>query len=148
MPAANKLHILIADDDDDDQLLLRLAFEETFPDLILHFVEDGQEVMDYLLCRAAYPTIEFAPRPLLILLDLNMPRKNGYEVLEEIKAHPDLKRIPVVIFTTSMEQIDVQKSYHMGANSLIRKPYTFTELLETVKVVYEFWVVTCQTSAK
>jgi len=115
-----KQHILIAEDDLDDQLLLKLAFEGVFSAPTLHFVPDGEELIDYLLRKGKY---KHEPRPALILLDLNMPRKSGYEVLQEIKVHPELRQIPVVVLSTSSHKVDIYKSYDLGANSFYSYPH-------------------------
>lgn len=132
--------ILMADDDADDRLLARDALDESRVANDLRFVEDGEELMDYLLRRGEYADPARSPRPGLILLDLNMPRKDGREALGEIKAHPDLRRIPVVVLTTSRQEEDVARSYDLGANSFISKPVTFQGLVETMRALGRYWV--------
>ncbi|MBZ0306680.1 MAG: response regulator, partial [Anaerolineae bacterium] len=112
----------MADDDDDDVLLIRTAFEEAQVKAPFFIVRDGEELMDFLHRRGKYHDPTSAPRPGLILLDLNMPRKDGREALMEIKADPVLRRIPVVILTTSKAEEDVKRTYDLGANSFIVKP--------------------------
>lgn len=131
--------ILMADDDPDDRLLTRDAFLENKLQNTLLFVNDGVELMDYLLQRGAYNS-ENAPRPGLILLDLNMPKMDGREALSEIKQHPDLKRIPVVILTTSKADEDILESYNLGVNSFICKPVSFNRLVEVTARLGEYWL--------
>jgi CheY-like chemotaxis protein len=130
--------ILMADDDADDRMLAADAMRESRLGNTLRCVEDGQELMDYLMRRGKYAIID-APRPGLILLDLNMPRKDGRQALEEIKSDPDLRRIPVVILTTSKSEEDVFRSYDLGANSFITKPVTFDGLVEIVRALGTYW---------
>ncbi len=131
--------ILMADDDADDRLLTQRALAAGRVLNELRFVEDGEELMDYLHQRGAY-TNENAPRPGLILLDLNMPRKDGREALQEIKQHPALHRIPVVVMTTSKEEEDIFRSYDLGANSFVTKPVTFERLVELMSVIGTYWI--------
>lgn len=132
--------ILMADDDEDDRLLTRDALIESRVANDLRFVKDGEELMEYLQLRGEYADPASAPRPGLILLDLNMPRKDGREALREIKADPELRRIPVVILTTSKAEEDVYRSYDVGANSYITKPVTFEGLIELMKTLGRYWV--------
>ncbi len=131
--------ILMADDDADDRLMADKAFLEAKLENGLRFVEDGEELMDYLLHRGKYSNSTQHPLPGLILLDLNMPRKDGREALKEIKAHPQLHRIPVVILTTSKAETDILRSYDLGVNSFITKPVTFQGLVEAMKVLKLYW---------
>jgi CheY-like chemotaxis protein len=128
----------MADDDADDRLLARDAMTESRLDNPFHCVEDGQELMDYLRREGKYRTTP-APRPGIILLDLNMPRKDGRQALEEIKNDPDLRRIPVVILTTSKTEEDILRAYNLGANSFITKPVTFEGLVEIVRQLGKYW---------
>jgi CheY-like chemotaxis protein len=130
--------ILMADDDADDRMLAADAMRECGLGNAFRCVEDGQELMDYLTRRGKYAIID-APRPGLILLDLNMPRKDGRQALEEIKRDPDLRRIPVVVLTTSKTEEDVLRSYDLGANSYITKPVTFDRLVEIVRALGTYW---------
>ncbi|MDZ7261448.1 MAG: response regulator, partial [candidate division KSB1 bacterium] len=114
--------ILMAEDDPEDRLLVKDAWEESRVLNELRFVEDGEELMDYLYRRGPYAEPARAPRPGLILLDLNMPRKDGREALKEIKADPELRRIPIVVLTTSKAEEDILRTYDLGANSFITKP--------------------------
>ncbi len=115
----------MADDDQDDCLLVSKAFKASRLCNDLRFVKDGEELMDYLHQRGKYADRRSRPRPGLILLDLNMPKKDGREALREIKSDPDLRAIPIVVLTTSKEEEDVLRSYDLGANSYVTKPVTF-----------------------
>ncbi|MGQ9732043.1 MAG: response regulator [Candidatus Zipacnadales bacterium] len=137
---AEAITILVADDDPEDCLLLREAFEESRIANRLLFVSDGEQLVDYLYRRGAYADPATSPRPGLILLDLNMPRKDGREVLAEIKSDPDLRKIPVVILTTSKAEEDICRSYRLGVNSYITKPVTFESLVEVVKTLGQYWL--------
>jgi CheY-like chemotaxis protein len=131
--------ILMADDDSDDRLLVKDAVGECDWQGDLRFVENGEELLDYLLRRNQYSPPAVAPRPGLILLDLNMPRKDGREALREIKADPDLRRIPVVVFTTSKADTDVGRLYDLGANSFISKPIQFDALVSVMRILGQYW---------
>jgi len=131
--------ILMADDDPDDQLLTKDAFEECKLANDLRFVNDGEELMDYLCRKGDFKNPEDSPRPGMILLDLNMPRKDGREALREIKADPDLRSIPIVVLTTSKAEEDIVRSYDLGVNSFITKPVTFEGLVEVVKTLGKYW---------
>ncbi|NJO02703.1 MAG: response regulator [Bacteroidia bacterium] len=128
----------MAEDDPDDRMLAEEALAENRLANDLRFVEDGEELMDYLHQRGKY-TKENAPRPGLILLDLNMPKKDGREALREIKSDPLLRRIPVIVLTTSKAEEDILKSYDLGVNSFITKPVTFDDLLEVTKAIGNYW---------
>ena len=130
--------ILMADDDADDRMLAEDAMKESRLGNTFRCVEDGQELMDYLTRRGRYAH-EDAPRPGLILLDLNMPRKDGRQALQEIKSDPALRQIPVVILTTSKTEEDVLRSYDLGANSFISKPVTFDRLVDIVRTLGNYW---------
>src|SRR5215207_2614412 len=132
--------ILMADDDADDRLLARDAFAESRLNGDLHFVEDGEELLDYLLRRGKYDSLATAPRPRLILLDLNMPKKDGREALREIKGDPDLRRIPVVVLTTSKAEEDIYRTYDLGANSFITKPVSFDGLVAVMRDIGRYWI--------
>ena len=131
--------ILMADDDEDDRMLTRYACEENQLANNLNFVQDGEELIDYLKHRGEYADQKPSPRPGLILLDLNMPKKDGREALKEIKADPILRRIPVVVLTTSNAEQDVRSTYDLGANSFITKPATFESLVDLVEVLVKYW---------
>lgn len=131
--------ILMAEDDEDDCLLAREALVESRLANDLRFVKDGEELMDYLHRRGKYSRVSDAPRPGLILLDLNMPRKDGREALKEIKTDPNLRQIPVVVLTTSKAEEDIYRIYDLGANSFITKPVTFSSLVEVMKTLGKYW---------
>jgi CheY-like chemotaxis protein len=131
--------ILLADDDPDDRKLTQDAFEENRLANILHCVEDGEELMDYLHRRGKYIDLRGEPLPGLILLDLNMPRKDGREALKEIKANPEFRRIPIVVLTTSKAEEDIVRTYDLGVNSYVTKPVTFKSLVELIKVLGRYW---------
>lgn len=132
--------IVMADDDEDDCILVRDAFMENRIPVDLRFVEDGEELMEFLQHQGKYGGADAPPRPDIILLDLNMPRKNGREVLREIKADPHLRGIPVVVLTTSREYENIMLSYDLGASSFITKPATFTELVEMARILSSYWL--------
>lgn len=131
--------ILMADDDPDDRMLIRDAVEESRLANTLDFVEDGEELMDYLRRRGAYEALLDDPLPSLILLDLNMPRKDGREALREIKADSELRRIPIVVLTTSKAEEDVLRTYDLGVNSFIIKPVTFESLVDITRTLAKYW---------
>ena len=138
---SKRLVILMADDDEDDCLLIREAFEETGFSGVLRVVEDGEQLMDYLHHRGNYTDASRFPCPDIILLDLNMPRMDGRQALKEIKADPALRRIPVVIFTTSSEERDIILGYESGASSFITKPASFEDWGNMVKAITLYWFV-------
>jgi two-component system, response regulator len=138
--AAKPITILMADDDADDRLMTKEAFEENKLANDLRFVEDGLELLDYLKRRGKYTDPATSPRPGLILLDLNMPKKDGREALKEIKADPALKSIRVVILTTSKAEEDIYRTYDLSAASYITKPVTFAGLTEVIKVLGKYWL--------
>ena len=140
IPPARPIVILMADDDPDDRLLTQEALEESRVVNDLRFVEDGQELLDYLRHEGRFADPEAAPRPGLILLDLNMPRKDGREALADIKADAALRRIPVVILTTSKAEEDMVRGYDLGAASYITKPVTFESLVELMKILGRYWI--------
>ncbi len=131
--------ILTAEDDPDDRVLVKEAFEESGQKNQLFFVEDGIDLLQFLRRQGSYKTADAAPRPDLILLDLNMPRKDGRETLAEIKADPDLRFIPVVVLTASSAEEDVRKTYTLGGAGFIMKPETFQGLVEVVKGLNQYW---------
>jgi CheY-like chemotaxis protein len=141
MTAAKKtVTILMADDDEDDRLMTKDALEESRLHNELRFFEDGEELMDYLRLQGEYADAEKAPRPGLILLDLNMPRKDGREALKEIKADPELRRIPIIVLTTSKAEEDILRTYDLGVNSFITKPVSFQGLVEVMKSLALYWL--------
>lgn len=139
MPTPKPITILLADDDADDRLLAQEALAESRLANDLRIVEDGEELMDYLHRRGRFQDEAAAPRPGLILLDLNMPRKDGREALREIKADPSLRCIPIVVLTTSKAEEDIYRTYDLGVNSFITKPVTFEGLVQVMKVLGRYW---------
>lgn len=133
------LTILVAEDDADDRLMLREALEENRLANDLRFVDDGEELMDYLSRRGKYLDPETCPRPGIILLDLNMPKKDGREALREIKSDPALRQIPVVVLTTSKAEEDILRTYNLGVNSFITKPVTFENLVRVTRDLGKYW---------
>ena len=132
--------VLLAEDDDDDFLLTREAFAQAMLRNELIRLRDGQELVDYLKQAGEFAPPATAPRPGLILLDLNMPRMDGREALAEIKKDPALRSIPIVVLTTSGSEEDVLRSYDLGVNSFVRKPVTFEGLVAALKVMRAYWL--------
>lgn len=130
--------ILMADDDPDDRMLAKDALLENKLSNDLYFVEDGEQLLDYLYHKGKYNE-KNAPKPGLILLDLNMPKMDGREALEHIKSNAEFKRIPIVVLTTSRAEPDVIRSYDLGVNSFISKPVTFDELVDVTRRIGEYW---------
>ncbi len=139
MESRETIVILIAEDDPDDRMLTIRALQQNRLANDIKWVEDGEELMDYLHRRGAYADDGSAPRPGLILLDLNMPRMDGREALQAIKADPELRRIPVVVLTTSRAEQDIVQSYDLGVNAFVTKPVTFVELANAIRVLGNFW---------
>ncbi len=133
------IDILIADDDPDDRFMTQEALEEAYLLNSLRFVEDGVELMKYLRREGKYTDPASSPTPGLILLDLNMPKKDGREALKEIKSDPKLRSIPVIILTTSKTEEDILRSYDLGVNCFITKPVTFTGLLDVTRSIGQYW---------
>jgi CheY-like chemotaxis protein len=131
--------ILMADDDPEDRMMAKDALAAGRLANDLRFVEDGEELMDYLYRRGRYAEPGSAPRPGLILLDLNMPRKDGREALAEIRADPDLRAIPITILTTSEADEDILRSYETGVNSYITKPVSFEGLVDIMTALAKYW---------
>jgi CheY-like chemotaxis protein len=131
--------ILLVDDDEEDLQMTQEALLESRLGNDLRTTHDGEELMDYLLRRGQYADAADSPKPGLILLDLNMPRKDGREALAEIKANPDLRKIPVIVLTTSKAEEDIFRTYDLGVNSFITKPVTFSGLVEAMRVVSQYW---------
>ena len=134
-----EVSILIADDDADDRMMISDALRESRLANVIHFVENGVDLMDYLLHRGKYGDASKFPRPGLILLDLNMPKMDGREALREIKSNPKLKRIPVVVLTTSKAEEDVYRTYNLGVNSFVTKPVKFESLVSIVQGIGRYW---------
>lgn len=138
------MEILLVEDNEDDILLEREALSEAKLVNLMHIVRDGEEAMAYLRCEGKYHD---APMPGLILLDINMPKKNGFEVLNDIKADPALAHIPVVMLTTSDSEADVVKSYAKGACSFITKPMDFGKFVDVVKQFALYWAMVARVPA-
>ncbi len=132
--------ILLADDDEDDRLLAIEALREAKLANDIATVADGEELMDYLHHRGKYSDPASSPRPGLILLDLNMPRKDGREALDEIRADADLRRIPIVVLTTSEAEEDILRTYELGVNSFITKPVSFEGLVQIMRTLRSYWL--------
>jgi CheY-like chemotaxis protein len=133
--------ILVCDDDEDDRMLTRQALEDAHISNRLRFVEGGEQLLDYLYQRGPFAgETGLAPRPGLILLDLNMPKLDGREALKTIKEDHSLRDIPVVVLSTSRLDEDVAKSYKLGVNSFITKPVTFSGLVEAMNVLGKYWL--------
>ncbi|MEM9002046.1 MAG: response regulator [Cyanobacteria bacterium P01_F01_bin.86] len=136
---AKPITILVAEDDEDDRLLMQEALEENRLANDLYFVEDGEELMDYLNHQGKYTNPLTSPRPSLILLDLNMPRKDGREALKEIKADPAIRQIPIVVLTTSKAEEDILRTYDLGVSSFIAKPVGFDSMVQIMKTLGTYW---------
>ncbi len=132
--------ILYADDDPEDRMLVMDAWKESRVGNDLHVVEDGEQLMDYLYRRNGYAALTDSPFPGMILLDLNMPKKDGREALKEIKADSTLRRIPIVVLTTSQAEEDIFRAYDLGVNSFIVKPVTFKSLVDVTKILGKYWL--------
>ena len=139
-----EIFILIAEDDADDRFLLQSAFEENGFFDRLHFVENGLELIEYL--SAVVSSDELNQLPHFILLDLNMPKKDGREVLKEIKQNPQLSKIPVIVFSTTNNEQEMRRCYELGANSYITKPNSFESLIKTVAALRTYWIGSHKTS--
>ena len=139
-----KMFILIAEDDADDRFLLQTVFDEKGYTEKLEFVENGVELLDFLNNildnKSAYSNF-----PAFILLDLNMPKKDGREVLREIKSHPIFKKIPVIVFTTTKSEHEIRRCYELGANTYVVKPVSFDALIQVVDGIRNYWLQTAST---
>ncbi len=140
MDQALKPIILVAEDDEDHFLLIREAIEAAKKEIEIKWVKDGEELLRYLNHEGEYLSSESSPLPSLILLDLNMPRKDGREALYEIKSSEKLKAIPVIVLTTSKNAEDIHECYARGANAFLRKPSRYQEFIDLMKVMIEFWL--------
>jgi len=147
-PHRNAIVILMAEDDEDDRIMSRDALREARLVNDLHCVLDGEELMDYLRCRGKYAGLNNAPRPDLILLDLNMPKKDGREALREIKGDDDLRQIPIVVLTTSKSEEDILQTYDLGVNSFITKPVLFASLVDIMNAIARYWFETVELPRK
>jgi CheY-like chemotaxis protein len=134
----NNFRIILAEDDPDDVFLTTEAIRESSPDLQVHVVSNGEELMDYLrqIQQLRAPASAY---PSLILLDLNMPKKDGRQALQEIKGDIQLSQIPIVVFTTSRDQEDINFSYSQGVNSYVSKPDSYEELVKAMNVIEQYW---------
>jgi CheY-like chemotaxis protein len=132
--------ILIADDDADDRMLAREALEECRLANDVRFVENGLELLAYLRREGRFADPALSPRPGLILLDLNMPKMDGREALRELKADSSLRRIPVVVMTTSKAEEDIYRTYDLGVSSYVTKPVTFDALVDVMKAIGGYWL--------
>jgi len=131
--------ILLAEDDYDDRYLISEALDESGVETQLFIVENGEDLLDYLQGNGGYADRESYPLPSLILLDLNMPLMDGREALAEIKKDPELRRIPIIVLTTSQAVDDVQETYELGITGFITKPMTFSGLVDVMKSVGNYW---------
>lgn len=138
-PHTKSITILVADDDADDRLMISEALDECRLANEVRFVEDGVELLAYLRRQGKYADTTTSPRPGLILLDLNMPKMDGREALREIKADPSLRRIPVVVMTTSKAEEDIYRTYDLGVSSYVAKPVSFEALVEVMKTIGRYW---------
>jgi len=134
------IKILVADDDPDDRLMIKDAFTENRIANELVFVEDGEQLMTYLRREGPFAELIDEPYPGIVLLDLNMPKKDGREALREMKADPELCRIPIVVLTTSQAEEDVIRTYGLGVSSFITKPVSFEGLVDAVQVICRYWI--------
>ncbi len=137
--ADRRIVILLAEDDPGDQELTRRALTQESFHVDLRIVEDGEEALDYLLRRGAFADPQKSPRPDLMLLDLNMPRVNGREVLREMKKHEDIARVPVIVLTTSEQEADILRSYDLGCSSYIQKPVDIDQFTLAVQQLGTYW---------
>ena len=139
MSEPHSIHIVMAEDDPDDRMLTRRALKKSRLANTIDTVENGEELMDYLHQRGPYAEEGAAPRPGLILLDLNMPRMDGREALKRIKSDASLRRIPVIVLTTSKAEQDIVESYDLGVNAYVTKPVTFEGLVRAIQALGSFW---------
>ena len=137
--SSKRITVLYADDDPEDRMMVKEAWDESRLVNELHTVEDGEELMDYLHRRGKYAGFAGKPLPGMILLDLNMPKKDGREALQEIKADPRLRTIPTVILTTSKAEEDIFRAYDLGVNSFIVKPVNFKSLVDVTLAFGRYW---------
>ncbi|MEV7074694.1 response regulator [Streptomyces sp. NPDC091972] len=136
-PAANPIDVLLVEDDPGDELMTREAFEDNKIGNTLHVVRDGEEALDFLYRRGDHTE---APQPDLILLDLNLPKYDGRQVLEKIKSDPELSHIPVVVLTTSAAEEDILRSYKLHANAYVTKPVDLDQFIAAVRQIDDFFV--------
>ncbi len=136
----NQIEILIADDDEEDRMLIKDALVESKLKNKVREVEDGEMLMDYLKNKGKFADTKKYPTPGIILLDLNMPKKDGREALKEIKADKKLKHITIIILTTSKAEEDIIKTYDLGVSSYITKPVSFTAMVDVMKTLNKYWL--------
>jgi CheY-like chemotaxis protein len=137
---SSPITILIADDDAEDRGMIEEALDETPLGKAVHFVEDGEQLTQYLRRQGEFSHLAGQSFPSVILLDLNMPKKDGREALRELKSDPELLRIPIIILTASRSEEDIVRTYDLGANSFITKPVTFDGLVEALRTLGHYWV--------
>ncbi len=133
------MHILLGEDDENDALLMQRAFRKTGERITITVMRNGQEVIDYLKGKDAFADRLQYPLPNLLLLDLKMPQRNGFEVLEFVKADPELKRIPTVLLSSSRQHRDIVRAYDLRANSYLVKPTAFNDLLGLAQHICSYW---------
>jgi CheY-like chemotaxis protein len=134
-----RITILLAEDSIEEQTVMQQALAASHLGNDLHIVQDGEELLDYLHYRSQYSDKARAPRPDLILLDLYLPKIDGFQVLQAIKSNPQLRRIPIVVLTDSKSEEDIRASYELGASSYLAKPMTFELLVEAVNTLGDYW---------
>jgi CheY-like chemotaxis protein len=139
--------IVIAEDDPDDRDFLREAFSSVGLRAELRFVADGQELLDYLLRRGAFTSRGHSPRPSMVLLDLNMPRMDGRTALQRLRAEPSLRRLPVVVLSTSIDEADIDACYELGANAYVNKPSRPSMLGDVAREMVRWWFGTVELPA-
>ncbi|MDI1447008.1 response regulator [Polyangium sp. 6x1] len=137
----DNLCVLVVEDDSTDVLMIRRAFRKAELSCPLHIVDNGDAAVDYLSGQPPYDDRRSNPLPALVLLDLKLPRRSGLEVLEWLRSQPGLRRLPVVVLTSSMESTDVRKAYDLGCNSYLVKPVSFEGLLDAVKALGAYWLM-------
>lgn len=140
MKPSKSIEILIADDDAEDRMIILDTLKESRLKNTIQYVENGEELMLYLQNDGKYSDKKKYPTPGIILLDLNMPKKDGREALKEIKADKNLKSIPIIILTTSKAEEDILKTYDLGVNSFITKPVTFSAMVEVMNTLKKYWL--------
>lgn len=144
MPPKRELHILQVEDDPDDIFLFQRALRHVESPCVVHTVKDGEQAVQFLLREGEFATRPEQHQPSLILLDLKLPRKNGFEFLEWVKTEPRLRLIPVVVYTSSSQLSDIHRAYRLGANSYIVKTADFQKMEENVKVLLSYWTSFCE----
>ena len=136
--------ILLADDEDNDALLIKRAFKKAGINALIHRVKDGEDALSYLQGEGIYHDRTVYPFPDMVLLDLKMPRRSGFEVLKWIRAHEHFKRLVVIVLTSSQQSFDINQAYDLGANSYLVKPLNFEELMHLSTLLHKFWLQFCQ----